>query len=139
VCQAPYSTASGVSLKPDSPVTIRSLAIKHADFAPPFTLRLTAPYAAGPVDVDIPAGSLPDSAAAAVWFDLPGAGFAIPAATAGYTLELILPGAGVTPIQADKFVVVEWLSEQSAPLRPPRRQASSACSAREQWGTACLY
>ena len=149
VCQAPFSTASRVSLKPDSTITIRSLAIRQSDFEPPFTLRFSAPGAAGPVDVEVPSDAWSGSpTAAAFWFDLPGAGFAVPAATPGYTLELVLPAGGALPggvfnvlvhhrsddrrrtekvsdpeslVQADSLLEVQWLSERGAPSRPPPR------------------
>ena len=111
VCQAPYSTASGVSLKPGSPVTIRSLVAGTADIAPPFTLRFTAPGAAVPVDVNVPA--------TLACIDLPGAGFTVPAATSGYTLQLILPLANSDPGDS---VVLERLSELPCPSLPPPRQ-----------------
>ena len=113
VCQAPFATASGVSLKPDRAITIRSVAIDLAGLAPPFTLRFSAPAAAPPVDVDVPTGSLPASA-----FDLPGAGFTVPAATPGFTLDLILPSGGPA-VELGKLAVVQSVSELPLPPQPP--------------------
>lgn len=113
VCQAPFSTASGVSLKPDGPITIRSLIAADGDIAPPFTLRFTAPNAAGPVDVEV--------LATLACTDLPGAGFAIPPATSGYTLELILPHTGRQP---GETIVLARLSEVPCPAQPPPRQVN---------------